>query len=75
MKKSSTWILGIIAWIVAVLYFYPVLVMFLNGFKTEQQAVQMPPSLIFHPTLANYQLVFSSGVLAYLGNSAIAAVL
>lgn len=75
MKKSGTWIFGIIAWIVAIVYFYPVLVMFLNGFKNEQQAVQMPPSLIFHPTLANYQLLFSSGVLAYLGNSLIVSVL
>lgn len=74
-KKSSTWIIGIIAWIVALVYFYPILIMFLNSFKTEQQAVHMPPSFVFHPTLANYQLVLNSGVFAFLGNSLIASVL
>lgn len=75
MRSSKKWVLGIVAWIVAIIYFYPLLIMFLNGFKTEQQAVHMPPSLFFHPTLANYQLVFHSGVFAYLGNSLIASVL
>ncbi|QQE77902.1 carbohydrate ABC transporter permease [Alicyclobacillus sp. SO9] len=74
MKRSKKAVIGIVAWLVAIVYFYPILVMFLNGFKTEQQAVHMPPSLVFHPTLHNYQLVFSSGVFSYLGNSLIAAI-
>ena len=41
-------LLTIVIYAIAFLYFFPILYMFLSGFKTEQQAVM--PSLLFTPT-------------------------
>ena len=45
------------AWAVALLIFFPILWMFLTGFKTEVEAIAIPPSLFFTPTLENYVAV------------------
>lgn len=47
-----------VAWIFALLMFFPIAWMALASFKTEVQAVQTPPLLIFHPTLENYASIF-----------------
>jgi len=45
------------AWAVALLIFFPIFWMFLTGFKTEVEAIAIPPSLFFTPTLENYVAV------------------
>ncbi|MHA1158447.1 MAG: carbohydrate ABC transporter permease [Alphaproteobacteria bacterium] len=45
------------AWIVAVLFFFPIFWMVLTSFKTELQAIAIPPLLIFEPTLENFSLI------------------
>ena len=45
------------AWIVAVLFFFPIFWMVLTSFKTEGQAIAQPPLLFFTPTLENYTLI------------------
>lgn len=45
------------AWLVAFLFFFPILWMFLTSFKTELQAIAVPPQFVFAPTLENYALV------------------
>ncbi len=45
------------AWIAGCLFFFPIFWMFLTGFKTEQQAITIPPQLFFVPTLENYTLI------------------
>lgn len=45
------------AWIVAILFFFPIFWMVLTSFKTELEAISVPPSLVFEPTLENYSLV------------------
>ncbi len=45
------------AWAVALLIFFPILWMFLTGFKSEVDAVATPPQLFFRPTLENYVAV------------------
>jgi sorbitol/mannitol transport system permease protein len=45
------------AWIVAVLFFFPIFWMVLTSFKTELQAIAVPPLLIFEPTLENFSLI------------------
>ncbi|MGU9951075.1 MAG: carbohydrate ABC transporter permease [Gammaproteobacteria bacterium WSBS_2016_MAG_OTU1] len=50
---------GIIAWVLALLMFFPVLWMLLSSFKTELQAISTPPVFIFQPTLDNYEEVFA----------------
>jgi sorbitol/mannitol transport system permease protein len=38
--------------------FFPILWMFMTGFKTEVEAIATPPTVIFTPTLENYGTVF-----------------
>lgn len=52
-------LLGVLAWIVGLLFFFPVLWMFLNGFKTEAVA-NASPTLFFSPTLEQYRAVTAS---------------
>ena len=49
---------GILAWIASLLMFFPIAWMFIASFKTEVEAIASPPSIIFPPTLENYQAVF-----------------
>ena len=61
---------GIIAWVVAILMFFPLIWMLLASFKTEVQAVQTPPVLFFVPTLQNYHDIFqTANYLAFAWNS------
>ncbi|WP_299373777.1 carbohydrate ABC transporter permease [uncultured Kiloniella sp.] len=45
------------AWLVAILFFFPIFWMVLTSFKTELQAIAIPPLLVFEPTLDNYTLI------------------
>ena len=45
------------AWIVACLFFFPIFWMVLTSFKTEQQAIAVPPMLFFEPSIDNYTLI------------------
>jgi sorbitol/mannitol transport system permease protein len=50
----------VIAWVVALLIFFPILWMFLTSFKTEADAYAIPPKfLFFHWTTENYSEVQS----------------
>ena len=41
----------------ACLFFFPIFWLFLTSFKTELQAIAVPPLLIFEPTLENFTLI------------------
>ena len=45
------------SWIVAILFFFPIFWMVLTSFKTELQAIAVPPMLVFEPTLENFSLI------------------
>ena len=45
------------SWAVACLMFFPIFWLFLTSFKTEQQAIAVPPLIAFQPTLENYALI------------------
>lgn len=49
--------LTVTGWAAALLIFFPILWMFLTGFKTEIAAVATPPALLFRPTFENYSAV------------------
>jgi len=61
-----------LAWGVAIVFFFPVLWMALEGLKTEVQAASIPPTIFFVPTLAAIQDVLSRDFPPYLINSATA---
>ena len=45
------------AWSIAVLMFFPIFWMILTSFKTEKQAIAVPPLLFFEPTTENFSLI------------------
>jgi sorbitol/mannitol transport system permease protein len=51
--------LGVLTWLIVLLFFFPVLWMALTGFKQEPDAATTPPHFVFSPTLANYQSAIS----------------
>jgi sorbitol/mannitol transport system permease protein len=60
--------LAIVCYGFGLLYFFPILYMFLTGFKTEMQAVN--PALFFTPTLETFQKVLKDpDMTLYLNNS------
>jgi sorbitol/mannitol transport system permease protein len=61
-----------LAWFVAIVFFFPVLWMALEGLKTEVQAASIPPTILFTPTLSAIQEVLSRDFPPYLINSATA---
>ncbi|MEJ7139021.1 carbohydrate ABC transporter permease [Amphibiibacter pelophylacis] len=63
------------AWFVALLLFFPLGWLMLTAFKTELQAIQVPPDLFFTPTLDNFREVQErSDYLLYATNSLITSV-
>lgn len=67
LKKTA---LFIVIYAIAILYFFPILYMFLTGFKTEAQAVM--PAIFFKPTLETYKKVLLDPTMhQYLRNSLI----
>ena len=65
---------GILAWVVGIGMFFPVLWMVLTAFKQEGDAYTNTPKLFFVPTLDQFSAVFSSGVGTPLLNSAFATI-
>jgi polyol transport system permease protein len=62
---------GVLAWVVGIAFFLPVLWMVLTAFKPESAAETWPPRFVFSPTLAEFRLVFS-GMGPFLTHSVIA---
>jgi sorbitol/mannitol transport system permease protein len=65
-RRWVNWALGCLAWITALIFFFPVLWMVLNSFKSEEDA-NTSPKLSFDPTLDRYSEVTESagGVLSF----------
>lgn len=74
-REDAHPLLAVLAWVVALVSFFPVLYLVLTGFKTETAAVDLPPKLLFAPTLENYRAVFAVNFLPFFRNSIIASVL
>src|SRR6266566_5490345 len=54
-RSPSSLALTGLTYLVALLFFFPILWTVLTGFKTEGNAVAQLTSLFFHPTLENYR--------------------
>ena len=66
--------MAVLAWVVGILFFFPVLWMVLTAFKQESDAYTNPPKLFFTPTLEQFKEVFAAGVGPSLLNSLFATV-
>jgi sorbitol/mannitol transport system permease protein len=53
-RRLQSLLLGSLAWIIALVIFFPIFWMILTSFKTEIDAFATPPQLFFTPTLENY---------------------
>jgi sorbitol/mannitol transport system permease protein len=65
-RSWVNWALGALAWITALVFFFPVLWMVLNSFKTEEEA-NATPNLNFDPSFDRYREVTESagGLLSF----------
>jgi sorbitol/mannitol transport system permease protein len=61
-------LLGLLTWLVVLLFFFPVLWMALTGFKQESDAATDPPKFLFSPTLDQYRSA-ASDAQSYLTHS------
>ena len=69
MKTSySTLVRAAAAWAVALLLFFPLAWLFLTAFKTELQAIAVPPLFVFEPTLANFGRLLRLWTVVLVGN-------
>lgn len=64
----------VLTYLLVLLLVFPVIWMVITGFKTEIEAISPIPSLIFQPTLEQFQLALNAGFGAYLFNSVVASV-
>lgn len=56
-RKLKTILVGLASWTIALLLFFPIFWMFITSFKTELQAISVPPQLFFEPTFENFSIV------------------
>ena len=56
-EKITHRVLVTLSWVIALIFFFPMFWMVLTSFKTELQAIAVPPMFIFEGTLENYSLV------------------
>jgi sorbitol/mannitol transport system permease protein len=68
-RQAGAFWLGLLAWIIGILFIIPVLWMVLTSFHSENDAATNPPSLAAPLTLEGYREFFSSGPWPALANS------
>ncbi len=71
MSAQVGW--GVLAWVLGIAFFLPVLWMAITAFKPESAAQTWPPKFVFSPTMAEFRLVFS-GWGPYVTHSLIATI-
>jgi sorbitol/mannitol transport system permease protein len=68
-RLTSRIALGLLTWIIVLIFFFPILWMALTGFKHEEDAATSPPRFFFKPTLDEYSAVWNRGLRSYLEHS------
>jgi polyol transport system permease protein len=76
-RRASRWVgnvgWAVLAWVVALAFFTPVLWMAITAFKPESAAETWPPQFVFKPTLSEFRLAIT-GMGPFLTHSIIATV-
>jgi sorbitol/mannitol transport system permease protein len=72
-------ILGMLTWLIVLIFFFPVFWMAVTGFKQEKDANTTSPHLVFKPTLAEYKSVWKgagglNGLRPYLEHSILVSI-
>lgn len=71
-KKVGASALTTLTWLIALIFFAPVLWMVLTAFKQESDAASSPPKFVFEPTLDQFSAVLNAGAGSYFLNSLLA---
>jgi sorbitol/mannitol transport system permease protein len=75
MKHLALLVRTVAAWSITLLVVFPLIWLVLTEFKTEQQAISIPPQLFFTPTLESFREVnLRSDYLLYARNSVITSI-
>jgi len=75
MKHFALVLRTVAAWLVTLLIVFPLIWLVLTAFKTEQQAISIPPQLFFTPTMESFAEVnLRSDYLHYAANSVITSI-
>jgi sorbitol/mannitol transport system permease protein len=75
MRTFGSLLRGGLAWLITLVLFFPLLWLVLTSFKTELQAISVPPQLLFRPTLESFAEVnLRSDYLHYARNSLVTSV-
>ncbi|MDX6257392.1 MAG: polyol transport system permease protein [Frankiales bacterium] len=64
-------LLGLLTWVIVLVFFFPVAWMALTGLKHEQDAAVSTPKFIFKPTFDEFSSVWDRGLQSYLVHSVI----
>ncbi len=76
MKHLPLVVRAVVAWTITLLLVFPLIWLVITAFKTEQQAIAIPPQLFFTPTLESFHEVNErSDYLLFAKNSVITSVL
>ena len=76
MKHFLLAVRTVSAWLITLLVVFPLIWLFLTAFKTELQAIAIPPQLFFTPTLENFaEVQVRSDYMLFAKNSIITGVL
>ncbi|OYV39423.1 MAG: sugar ABC transporter permease [Rhodospirillales bacterium 20-64-7] len=71
-RDNSQRLVGVFAWIASLLMAFPIIWMLITAFKTEHEAVAIPPLIIFKPVLDSFAVALSqTGYLGFALNSVI----
>jgi len=77
MKRNiENAMIGVILAVGLFMALFPYVWLILTSFKTDAESISIPPTILAHPTLANYEYVIFQegvGILFYMKNSAIIA--
>ena len=75
MKHFNLILRAVAAWVITLLIVFPLIWLVITAFKTEQQAISVPPQLFFTPTLESFKEVnLRSDYLHYAANSVITSI-
>jgi sorbitol/mannitol transport system permease protein len=60
ISSQAGW--AVVGWVAGLAFFLPILWMVITAFKPESSAETWPPQFTFHPTLAEFRLVFNGPI-------------
>lgn len=74
-RKTPQHLFGVLAWLAALLMAFPIIWMLITAFKTEGEAIAIPPLLIFKPVLNSFHTVTAhSDYMGFALNSVIVSI-